>query len=123
MKNNKYWENSLRIIFNHPIFLSDFSLFSENGVHVVLHLQIYPHTIMRHPILLSGQAGRQCSGGLDVVFVVDASGSIQDQPDGTRDPANWLALLAFVRQFIQTLAASVSDVRFAQVRWKLHSGL
>ena len=59
--------------------------------------------------------------------MVDASGSIQDQPDDTRDPANWLQLLAFVKLITSDISKKVSDARFAEVvfsdRVRLHFGL
>lgn len=56
-----------------------------------------------------------CVSSLDVIFVVDASGSIQDQPDGTRNAANWIKLLSFVKGLSLEFAQKLGDVRFAQV--------
>lgn len=56
-----------------------------------------------------------CVGKLDVVFVLDSSGSIQDQPDGSRNPRNWNLLKSFVTLLSAELFKKINDVRVAQV--------
>ena len=71
----------------------------------------------RHSVLTGlahAQRAQRCDE-LDVVFVVDASGSIQDQPDGSRDPGNWNQLLDFVAKVIDDLSKRVRNARFAEV--------
>ena len=65
--------------------------------------------------LASGAYAQNCVRSFDVVFVVDASGSIQDQLDGTRDPADWNRLLNFVQRVGMQLSQQAGTVRLAEV--------
>ena len=66
-------------------------------------------------LLSVAQTDAQCAANLNLVFVVDASGSIQDQPDGTRSPVNWNALLNFVVQVGQDVGERIGNYRVGEV--------
>merc|ERR1712002_227986 len=57
-----------------------------------------------------------CASNLDIVFIVDSSGSIKDA-----DPGNWDVVLNFINAIVETQSISENEVRVGLIIYSLRA--